>query len=472
MVLVFKPNNNADYRSTNDANRASGVDRAHLSQGFQDIPGLGEVMLNEIRFQGQFSGAVARKATIDGKPLLFVKNLSGKLPGLRLDATQGSANYTYQLNLDLILYHDFVIEGDGTANFQIGGVMRNFYQPSGVRKRGSSTVTLTAHNTFTGPAIVEAGRVVLNGLDAALDGPSEVTVQAGGRLTLQSGLIRTNKFDISQGQFDFLGGTVQVDQVVGSLTNSAGAVVVGANPQTMTISNNLSQTGGVLRAILDGHVPGSPTDTLLSVSGSAQLGGKLSVAFDNSSLFPVGSSIDLLIAAGGITGTFSQLDFSSVPAGTQWAVNYGANTVTLSRLANLFNNADFDRDGVVTGRDWLLWQRNAGGPGPIGDANGDGLVDAADVSVLRSQFGSVPASMAAVKAVPEPSAILLSLGTLTFSLRTRAVGGRRNMLASLAAGNAEHRPRSRSASDAFAAHQTASCDLATARCGHCTSVAT
>src|SRR6187431_2268519 len=103
---------------------------------------------------------------------MFVKNLAGKAPGLRLDATQasGSINYTYNVNLDLILYHDFVIEGDGNANFNIGGVMRSFDPVSGVTKHGTSTVTLSGHNTFTGSAVIEAGRIIINGVDAAIDG--------------------------------------------------------------------------------------------------------------------------------------------------------------------------------------------------------------------------------------------------------------------------------------------------------------
>jgi hypothetical protein len=41
-----------------------------------------------------------------------------------------------------------------------------------------------------------------------------------------------------------------------------------------------------------------------------------------------------------------------VPSGSQWSVGYTANAVTLSRIANAFNSADFDVNGVVDGADF------------------------------------------------------------------------------------------------------------------------
>jgi hypothetical protein len=55
-------------------------------------------------------------------------------------------------------------------------------------------------------------------------------------------------------------------------------------------------------------------------------------------------------------------------------------------------NANFDGVGGVNGTDFLIWQRNAvltgGGTLATGDANGDTNVNAADLTILRSQFGS------------------------------------------------------------------------------------
>ncbi len=55
-----------------------------------------------------------------------------------------------------------------------------------------------------------------------------------------------------------------------------------------------------------------------------------------------------------------------------------------------FLAADFSMDGNVNGRDFLIWQRNGGGPGRTfaqGDATGDGYVNGADLTVWQNTFG-------------------------------------------------------------------------------------
>jgi autotransporter-associated beta strand protein len=431
MVLAFTPNNAADYRSTNTINRASGISRNLLAEGLEDIPGLGEVLLNEIRLEGHFSGTANRKATIDGKPLLFAKNLAGKAPGLRLDATQaaGPNSYTFNVDLNLILYHDFVIEGNGNANFRIGGAMSSFDPVSGVRKKGTSTVTFGGNNTFTGKLIVEGGKVIVDGATAAVDGAQEVRVDAGANLTLQSGLIRTPKLDVSQGTFDLLGGKLQAQAVIGNLSHAAGSVVIGSVVGPSTVSGNFQQTGGDLTAIVNAAapLPGNsnppPTNfTLAYVNGAANIAGKLIVQFDPTTYFPVGSTMNVLQAIDGLQGTFSQLQLTGVPTGSQWSVGYTANAVTLSRIANSFNSADFDLNGIIDGADFMIWQRNFGKFTSLGDANGDGLVNASDLGIVKAQFGLPSSSTNAAQGVPEPTSV--ALGALATSA-IMLVGARR-----------------------------------------------
>lgn len=83
-------------------------------------------------------------------------------------------------------------------------------------------------------------------------------------------------------------------------------------------------------------------------------------------------------------------------------------------------NADFNSDGIVDGKDFLVWQRGFGiGSGAAssdGDANGDGAVNAADLALWKSGFGMPPA-VAAVSAVPEPlSATTALLGLAALGL--------------------------------------------------------
>ena len=66
--------------------------------------------------------------------------------------------------------------------------------------------------------------------------------------------------------------------------------------------------------------------------------------------------------------------------------------------------ADFNGDGDVDGRDFLVWQRNAGTTSgatkATGDADGNGMVNDADFNAWKNGFGS---AVAAAGVVPEPS---------------------------------------------------------------------
>ncbi|MBN1852590.1 MAG: PEP-CTERM sorting domain-containing protein, partial [Pirellulales bacterium] len=72
--------------------------------------------------------------------------------------------------------------------------------------------------------------------------------------------------------------------------------------------------------------------------------------------------------------------------------------------------------------DFLIWQIGLGLTGQTnndnGDANGDGTVDQADLTVWQSQFGSPPPAM--VTAIPEPATwLLLVLLIVPLALRRR-----------------------------------------------------
>jgi len=88
------------------------------------------------------------------------------------------------------------------------------------------------------------------------------------------------------------------------------------------------------------------------------------------------------------------------------------------RMEKLFDepSADFDQDGVVGGKDYLLWQTHfntlLGATRAHGDADGDGDVDLDDGNVLDAAFGIPLAAMAAVRfaaqAIPEAEGWLLA----------------------------------------------------------------
>lgn len=69
-------------------------------------------------------------------------------------------------------------------------------------------------------------------------------------------------------------------------------------------------------------------------------------------------------------------------------------------------NADYDDDGDVDGEDFLIWQRQNGATVAAGtgaDGTGDGMVNAADLGLWKTNFGAQTLAEVSVAAVPEPA---------------------------------------------------------------------
>jgi autotransporter-associated beta strand protein len=323
----------------------------------------------------------------------------------------------------MLLYHDLVIEGDGNVNFVFGGAMQHFDHATGFTKRGSSTVTLTGNNTFHGRAAIEGGTVILDGPNAAFDGASEVAVQAGARLTFKSGRIRTDLLDVSQGDFDFDGGTLDVQTVMGNLDNPNGRVIVGASAITSNrVLGDYSQTGGTLEAHLNGHQPGFRP--LMIIDGQAQLSGELDVLYTEGNSIPVGSIIDILLASGGLTGTFTSIAMPLSPPGSNWQLTYTDSTVSLERLSDSIvpvsaGAADFNGDGVVDGADLEVWRGRFGTEVPV---TADQRLDFGghDFLLWQQSLGTGAQPAPASASIPEPTGVLIvAVGALIASASRR-----------------------------------------------------
>jgi hypothetical protein len=83
-------------------------------------------------------------------------------------------------------------------------------------------------------------------------------------------------------------------------------------------------------------------------------------------------------------------------------------------------DADFDNNNAVDGHDFLTLQRNlgTGTTHAQGDANGDGTVDADDLGIWETQYGTV-SPLAAVSVVPEPATCTLALAALCLAMSRR-----------------------------------------------------
>lgn len=85
-------------------------------------------------------------------------------------------------------------------------------------------------------------------------------------------------------------------------------------------------------------------------------------------------------------------------------------------------NADFDGDGDVDGRDFLIWQQgygSVGTPAPLelGNANNDNIVDGLDLEIWQNQYLAGP--MVATGTVPEPSSLAIASVVIALAASSR-----------------------------------------------------
>jgi hypothetical protein len=193
--------------------------------------------------------------------------------------------------------------------------------------------------------------------------------------------------------------------IVGNVLNN-GLVSPGTSPGTLDISGNFAQNaGGVLKM----EISSISSYDQLNIGGALMAGGTLDV--DLLSFSPeAGNSFDLFTFASSM-GSFA-LDLPALGGGLEWFTDNLLTTGELSVVsASIVEDADFDGDGDIDGRDFLIWQRGFGLTGQennsLGDANGDGDVDADDLAIWQTQYAQPGELNATQTAVPEPTSLAL-----------------------------------------------------------------
>ena len=364
-----------------------------------------EFMLNQLRLSGNFTGATNQTGSITGNQMLFVKSLTGALPQIRLDATGTSAaKFTFNSSNYLQLLDDLEITGNGNQNFILSGTLTDYWLPRNVVKSGTSHLTLTGTNSFTGGLIVAGGKVTLAG-PGVINGPMSIVIGNGATFTHEGGTTTVPTINtLPGGSFQFTGGELRVVNFTGNLINQGGNYSPGASPAASTITGNLVEApGSKLTIELAGTNPGVNYDKL-TITGTATLGGTLQANLLNGFIPANGHLFQILVANGGVTGMFANAILPALSGGLQWRIIYGSNNVE-------------------------LFATTPGGQIP-GDFNASGAVDAADYVVWKDTIGTQvkynecahksrrlrPAVAAATgqrqqhrRAVPEPSGLFLAL---------------------------------------------------------------
>ncbi len=213
---------------------------------------------------------------------------------------------------------------------------------------------------------------------------SGTTVLAEGTATFGSSLTNDNTL-------------VVIDSTInGDLINNGTLEIVGVN--TFGGSVTLSSTSS-LSIDIGGTQPGE--FDLLEADDFLTLDGTLNVSLDGGFAPQLGDSFGILRGDTGFSGIFDTLNLPALNSGLAWQLNPGAITVFLDVVSSTATPGDFDLDGDVDGRDFLVWQR---GGSPNGTNSGD-------LALWQGQYGNSP--LVGAIALPESlNWLLMSLAAM------------------------------------------------------------
>ena len=205
-----------------------------------------------------------------------------------------------------------VISATGTGVALISGVISG---SGGINKDGTSPLTLSANNTYTGSTIVSNGTLALTG-SGSVAGSSDITVLTGAILD-------------ASGRTDgtLTVGAAQTLRGVGSINGNvtvAGALAPGTSTETMIINGNLNLNNNALFEIDKSE---SPASDLVSVGGT--ISGTLTVTNAGAALLAANDSFKLFnVAVSGFTTV-------NLPPGYAWD-NQLATSGTITVLSTTF----------------------------------------------------------------------------------------------------------------------------------------
>ena len=130
--------------------------------------------------------------------------------------------------------------------------------------------------------------------------------------------------------------------------------------------------------------------------------------------------LEIVTAESGQLQSRTDLRFGVGPNGEIYVLNKRDGMVRKIVSVSGILDGDTDRDGDVSGTDFLTWQRNAGSSGDWsdGDFDASSLVDVDDLALWQIAYGGV-ASVPASLSVPEPSTVILLLVGMLLLRRCR-----------------------------------------------------
>jgi fibronectin-binding autotransporter adhesin len=311
-----------------------------------------------------------------------------------------------------------LVQGSGvidvnTFNNQFSGNV-----PGRMRIEEDEHLTLTG--SLSNSSIIEVVGGELEVLGSNSSSSFEIEASYGATLRFGGTGISNNS---SAGGLSVIGGEVNL---FGRIQNSTSSTIVVGNSSTAvfhdTLFNNgdlvvlpgssvfgvdgLNLLGGLSNLAIElGADDAFETIAPLQAGGLIIVEGDLTVTLANGFEPELGDVFPLLFAGDHRSGIFSNENLPALSAGLKWELDYTPNSASLTVVEG--SDGDFDGDGDVDGRDFLLWQRGSS-PDPR---------SADDLAAWQANYG-VGLLASSSTAVPEPGCVVLSAG-LTMLLMSR-----------------------------------------------------
>ena len=387
-------------------------------------------------------------------------DLQGGRIELQSGVAAGTATNPQPFIHDVQVINDGLIQGDGTI---LTGIFNNRYFGK-VRVSAGEKLEIISNTTFLPPMhrdpFANWGRIEVLGnsteraelifnrqatvgtLDEEAFHNRRVAAPAagggpfGGDIIAQDATLRFESGLINEGLLSFTAGTNVVSGYVVNETSMTpgdpGGIIFVSGDNTAVlfedevINNNILELAPniSLVTLLQGltmggssafstSVGGRPTGQeigLLSVVGDIALDGLLDVSLFTAPGVPgfspqVGDTFEILSSAGEMTGNFSSINlpFVNTNVGLFAFPDYNLDAYFVTTLGvNPLNGADLNGDGIVDATDLTIIRQNLGNPGGLGDINGDGTVNGLDLFIWQMQVGGPGMPVPGAGQVPVP----------------------------------------------------------------------
>jgi autotransporter-associated beta strand protein len=235
----------------------------------------------------------------------------------------------------------------------------------GLTKLGAGTLTLAAHNTYTGPTIINAGTLALYAPPAgSISNSSSIYIAAGAQLDVSGG--GTASMTLDSGKILWGNGSIKGHFTVGSGaifspgSNSIGALTVA----TSVFGNSLTLASGSTNIFEISHLP--LTNDTVKIFGVLTNGGTLIVSNIGASSIAAGDTFKLFDATN-YNGSFANVILPPLNSGLAWntdSLNTNGvisvvstvppNPPVISAISISGNNLIFSGTGGVAGANFYL----------------------------------------------------------------------------------------------------------------------